>query len=262
MPSRSEHIRDLARAIGPRAAAHVLGRRALKRASPVVVTAGSHAVSVRPLDSDMFVLGQIFGAREYDIGAGRVAALNLLASVWAQAGTQPVIVDAGANVGYSALFFEQTYPGAIVLALEPDAETFAQLSLNCRGHARIVPVHAALWSHDDGVSLQAEEAASWSRSVSDGGLTPSLTLESLLARIPAGRSLILKLDIEGAEREVCRASAGIVHEVPCIMVEPHDFKHPNAGSLAPLYSALAGRHVDTLIIGENLMIIDTALPPD
>ncbi len=208
----------------------------------------------------MFVLGQIFGTKEYDIGADRTAALNQLSAAWIEEGTQPVIVDAGANVGYSALYFGQTYPNAVVLAIEPDPETFAQLSLNCRGYDCVVPVHAALWSHDDGVSLQTTDAASWSRRVSDGGLTPSMTLETLLARIPRARLLILKLDIEGGEKEVCRASAMVVRGTPCVIVEPHDFKFPNAGCLAPLYSALAGRDVDTLILGENLMIIDATLP--
>ena len=265
MPSRLSHVIGLARAVGTLKAVQVLLRRAAGSAAPLPVTPkgiSRRRVVLRPMESDLFVASQIFGWTEYDIGSDRQNAVRMLAQTLVAQGDVPVIVDAGANVGYSALYFADTYPEAFVLAVEPDAETYRMLEQNCAGHDRIKPVHAALWSHDRGVELSGSELNSWSRLVRDGGSehrTSSMRLDQLLAGVPHSRLLILKLDIEGAEREVCLACPDLVRTAPCILVEPHDFKFPGAACLTPLFSAIAGKQVDTLLIGENLLIVDANL---
>jgi hypothetical protein len=77
--------------------------------------------------------------------------------------------------------------------------------------------------------------------------------------IPGGRLLIAKIDIEGAEREACAASVELLRTVPCIMIEPHDYLIPGAGCLGPIYRAVADRALDTLIHGENLILIESRL---
>jgi FkbM family methyltransferase len=68
-------------------------------------------------------------------------------------GIQPTIADAGSNVGYSALYFAEMYPDAVVLAVEPSIDAFQQTRINCGINKRIKPVHAALWLHDSGVEI-------------------------------------------------------------------------------------------------------------
>lgn len=41
-----------------------------------------------------------------------------------------LIVDCGANVGYSSAYFLSRFPGATVIAVEPDAQNFAALEWN------------------------------------------------------------------------------------------------------------------------------------
>lgn len=260
MPSRNQHIQAFIKAIGIRSTVRVLAKRALGAAKPLIVPCGPYWLTLRPTDSDVFVAGQIFGEREYDVGQEKQKALNDLASDCMRDGKVPIVVDAGANVGYSSLFFAESFPDAIVLAIEPDEQAFALIQKNCAGVDRIVPIHAALWSHDRGVSLGNSDAASWARTVSDSaGLTPSRTLETLLGSISNAQPLILKLDIEGAEREVCEASAEVVRAFPCILIEPHDFMLPGAGCLSPLFSAIAGKTMDTHLNGENLMFFNSGL---
>lgn len=75
-----------------------------------------------------------------------------------------------------------------------------------------------------------------------------------------GHDIALRpLDIEGAEREVCAAAREPLRQAACLMIEPHDLMFPGSGCLSGLYRALAGRCVDTLIRGENLIIHDSAL---
>jgi len=218
------------------------------------------SIEIDPLESDLFVAAQIFGHKEYGLEALPADRLSACASELRAAGRIPVIIDGGANVGYSALYFASQFPDALVVALEPDATSFDALLRNCAGNSQIVARHAALWSHGDGVRLQATENGSWAHFVStDGDLTPSVTLHSLFEDNPAWSPLVIKLDIEGGEKAVLAASPGVFQTAMCIMIEPHDFKFRGEACLTPLFRALADRPMDTLISGENLILLDPKL---
>ncbi|MEZ0339728.1 FkbM family methyltransferase [Mycobacterium sp. pV006] len=235
-------------------------RRLLGRRRPVTVACGPHRLWVRPTDSDSYVLAQIFSAGEYSAPPFWMTRLNAVAAELRAAGRVPLIVDAGANVGYSALFLAENFPDATVIAVEPDRDCVELLTRNCEVNPRIRPVHAALWSHDRGVDLLDCGHGSWANRVADGGITPSMTLEQLIAEVPDAAPLIVKLDIEGAETEVCAASPEAIASFTCIMIEPHDWMLPGAGGLSPLYQAVAGKRMDTLICDETMMLFDcTAL---
>lgn len=247
--------------MGTVSALKLVTRRAFGSGKEVVVSCGPHRLWVRPTDSDPYVLAQIFAGGEYAAHPFWMQRLNGVATALRAAGRTPVIVDAGANVGYSALYLAQHFPDAVVLAVEPDADCVAVIERNCAGNPRITAVHAALWSHHDGVCLESEEdKGSWANRVSSrAGTTPSVTLETLIASIPDAAPLLLKLDIEGAETEVCRCSPEAVASFACIMIEPHDWMLPGAGGLSPLYQAVAGKKLDTLLRGETLMLFDCAV---
>ena len=258
--TKLRHILGLSKAIGPFAALEIWSRRALGRAGPVDVRAGAQAIRIRPTDSDPFVASQIFGWKDYQLSDALLGGLRAQVRRQLAAGLQPLVVDAGANVGYSALYFATMFPDALVIAVEPDAATFAELCLNCAGEARIRPVHAALWSHERGVHLGDTPAeGSWARKVVDGGGVPSRRLSSLIAEIPRGAPLIVKLDIEGAERQVMEADSDVFSAAPCIIIEPHDYMIPGGACLVPLFAAVAGREMDTLIVGENLILYEASL---
>lgn len=265
MASRLNIIRGVVRALGMFQAVKILSSRFVGAPKLLDVRPKAYPgviCSIRPQDSDLFVIAQVFGWNEYDLGVDRRNSVARLISAEKKLGNVPIIVDGGANVGYSALYFAETYPEATILAVEADIETYRILQHNCAGYNRIKPIHAALWSHDHGVELSRSKLSSWSHRVDDrvgSERIPSLRLDQVLTSIPRSRLIILKLDIEGAEREVCKASCQDVRNAPCVLVEPHDLQFPGAASLAPLYSAVAGKNVDTLLIGENLLLFDVDL---
>jgi FkbM family methyltransferase len=264
MQKAIEHAVGLRRAVGLKSTAKILAKRLLRLSAPIAVVASGHRVVIRPMDSDLFVAAQIFGWREYDVGPHIQTALSQLARKWKEQGFVPIIVDGGANVGFSSLYFSDMFPDALVIAIEPDPVSFDCLISNCAGQERIIPMKVALWSHEQGVTLQqSNQSGSWAHRVCDAGQTPSRRLDRLLTDVPNGRPLVLKLDIEGAEREVCASAGEAIREIPCILIEPHDFLCPGAASLTSLFASLAGRTFDTLIKGENLLVIDSSLaaPP-
>ncbi|MGK2865623.1 MAG: FkbM family methyltransferase [Mycobacterium sp.] len=253
------HTLSLAQSIGLASALNLVIRRSLGLPKPVTVACGMHRLTVRPGDSDPFVLAQIFTEREYDAHPFWMERLNAVAAGMRQAGQVPLIIDAGANVGYSALYLAEHFPDAVILAVEPDRNCVDLIEQNCGANPRIIPVHAAVWSHENGVDLTTRNEGSWANRVTDSGTTRSVTLETLIAQIPGAAPFIVKLDIEGAESEVCQASPESVSSFACIMIEPHDWMLPGSGGLSSLYGAVAGKKMDTLIRDETLMLFDCAV---
>ena len=48
----------------------------------------------------------------------------------------PVIIDAGANVGISALYYKKLYPNAEITCIEPVPQTFNNLKKNTKNYKR------------------------------------------------------------------------------------------------------------------------------
>jgi FkbM family methyltransferase len=265
MPSPFQHVEGLIKAVGVVSALNILARRAAGLARPIMARlrdASRDKVMVRPTQSDLFAAAQVFGWEDYQLSSRVIKRLTDVARSWRAAGDVPVIIDGGGNVGYASVYFANRFPEAVVLAIEPDPDNFAMLQQNTAQHENIRPVYGALWQDESGVDLRREASGGWSTSTvpsrNNGGI-PSWRIEKLLRQIPRSRILILKLDIEGAERQVCDASPQIVRSVPCVIVEPHDYDRVGGGCLTPLYRAISGKEVDTLVQGDVLVFLDSSL---
>jgi FkbM family methyltransferase len=232
----------------------ILARRAIGATGIVLVNINGLRLEVRPSDSDLFVLSQIFGWQEYNIDPEHLRMLRETASDWRASGITPLIIDAGANVGYSSLYLADMFPDAYVLAIEPNVESFKILTRHIESRATIKSVYAALWSHDRGLELKSSDLGSWGSQVVEGAGTPSKRLDGLINTFPHSRPFIIKMDIEGAEREVTESSTEIFATAKCIIVEPHDFLHPGAACLAPLFKIAATKRFDTILSGENIFL--------
>ena len=270
MFGKLHHIAGIVKGVGLLNTVNILTRRFFKLKTPVSIyyrrNDGSNTqnrIIVRPTESDIFVAGQIFGWQDYTISPVLQKKLNRMAHEWEKEKSTPVIIDGGGNVGYSAIYFSEIFPKAVILAVEPDPATCEIMKKNTANHPHIKVVHGALWKDNEGVALDySDQNGSWAtRTIAADrpDLTPSYTIEEMLKKVPDARLLILKLDIEGAEKQVCEASANIIHDVPYIVIEPHDFMLGGEACLSPLFKAIAGRKVDTLIQGENLVLIDSNL---
>lgn len=143
-----------------------------------------------------------------------------------------VILDAGAYTGLSAIYFAEKYPAAEVIAVEPDPENFRLLTKNVGSYGRIHPVHAALWFEDAELTLQSRPEGHWASSVHSVGRgsgsavadrpIPAVRVETLMSRFAVPEIDVLKVDIEGAEKEVFEHSAAWIDRVGAIFIETHD----------------------------------------
>jgi FkbM family methyltransferase len=124
-----------------------------------------------------------------------------------------VIVDLGANVGYTVSHFAFLYPGARTIGLELDEDNFLIAQQNtqwCRD--RVTLINAAIWSSDGYVNYdgRGEDAYHVVAFIPNGNMTAAptnrraraMTMESLIAEFGITRIDYLKMDIEGGEAEL------------------------------------------------------------
>jgi len=136
------------------------------------------------------------------------------------------IVDAGAHIGGTALWFSARYPHARIVAIEPHPDTFTRLRENTQEFTNVEVVAAALHTEDGDVELFWGDQ-SWAASlVPAKGLRTrhnvrAITLDRLVREYNLEQIDILKLNIEGAETAILR-STGVLHRVRTIMFEYHD----------------------------------------
>ncbi len=120
--------------------------------------------------------------------------------------TSPImtILDCGANIGCSPIYFAERFPNAEILAVEPEKANFELLSNNTTGWGGVKLLNAAVWRDSTTVSLVNPGATSNSFRFSDSaglqsGQVDGFDIPYLMARQGWDHIDIVKLDIEGAE---------------------------------------------------------------
>jgi FkbM family methyltransferase len=157
-----------------------------------------------------------------------------------------VIVDGGAHIGLCSVTFANIFPEALIIAVEPNPRNFELLRLNADPYPNIRVVNAALWWRDGFIDISNPDGDSWAfrveESASNSGI-PSVTIPTLLRQAGvSGSELvdILKLDIEGAEKELLAHGADEwIDRVRMLCIELHDRFKP--GCVLAFEAALSGR---------------------
>jgi FkbM family methyltransferase len=151
----------------------------------------------RPDTSDMEAFEQIFVQREY-------SDLDDLSDV-------DLIIDCGANVGYSAAYLLTRFPKSRAICVEPDLSNFMVLAENLAPYKeRVKLIRAGIWSHPTGLKILEtpyRDGKAWSVQVreSNVGEAPemqAIDLGTLLKESGSDKISVLKMDVEGAEAVV------------------------------------------------------------
>jgi len=225
---------------------------------------GRRDVFFRKGTSDEHVIWSIFERSDYDLARLRrfPEILDLVERRHRQ-GQHPLIVDAGANIGMSAVYFALTYPTARIVALEPEPGNFALLERNTRG-LNVCCLRAALGGEEGRVSLVDPGEGNWgfrTRHAAAADSIPCVTMNGLyrLHGQPPAFPFIAKIDIEGGEAEVFTRDTGWVAETPVLVAELHDWMLPKQGTALPFLRCVSALDRDFVHIGEDVFSIDNAI---
>ena len=181
--------------------------------------------------------------------------------------TQPkVIFDLGAHIGCSALYYHLLYPDAQIIAVEAAPTNFEILARNVKNINNITAVNAAIW-HETGfvqiVNLDEDEGWNFRMEASqEDSLSniQALTVSDLMSQQNIDHIDLVKIDIEGAEKDLFEHDRLWLNATSNLVVELHDGFMP--GCSESLDSALEGYRFSSSLNTFNRVIrnlhVDTA----
>lgn len=165
--------------------------------------------------SDAFIHSEVFEHRYYDL----------------RLDTTPLrILDLGANVGFTAIYFGRSYPTAEIVCVEPVPGNVACLRRNLEmNHIDARIIEAAIHCRDGFVSMQLSPM-DYGHKVSSGDVSlnghsiqvPSISMVTLFKTLRWDEIDLLKIDIEGYERELLSGECAWLRNVKVLCIECHD----------------------------------------
>lgn len=137
----------------------------------------------------------------------------------------PLIIDCGANIGLSVVYFKSLYPQSTIIAYEPDEANIALLNKNIEANNfdKVTIKKEAVWTKNE--KLYFKSIGSQGSQISTEGLQQEHTVEVNAIRLSEVLQSqpvdFLKIDIEGAEYDVMKDCANSLSTVKNIFVEYH-----------------------------------------
>lgn len=188
----------------------------------------AHPLSVRLRSADLWTFDEVLVGREYDLPLP----------------PKPrTIIDAGAHIGLASVYFANRFPDARIIALEPEPSNFDLLQRNTAPYPNIEPINAALWSTSGQLEVVDRGFGSWAfqtvptaRGGEKGlGTVRAMTLTQVLDDRSIVSADVLKIDVEGAEKEIFEHASDWIGRVQAVVAELHDRYVP--GSSRSFYRA-------------------------
>jgi FkbM family methyltransferase len=182
----------------------------------VPVHRGGPLFSLRARTSDLPMFTQTFIDRQYDFAHP----------------SPRTIVDAGANIGAASVYFAIRFPEARIIALEPDPSNYEMLCANISTFPKVTARCAALWSHRTRLHLTTAGRAKSEIEVSAKSSRHSepevdgVSVADLLAEYEVPTVDLLKVDVEGSEKEIFKDAARWIGKIGTVVVELHEHLAP------------------------------------
>ncbi|MGF1551983.1 MAG: FkbM family methyltransferase [Paracoccaceae bacterium] len=228
---------------------------------PIVLPNG-HCIRVRSRTDDLSTFHQVWIGEQYaletmhfwNVVAARRDAIRAR-------GARPLIIDGGANVGLSMLYFKSMFPEGRVVGIEAEAGNHRLAAANVAGVDGLEVVHAGLSDAEGTLTLSGRPRATAGFRVgpdgADGGVEiPAVTVDGVLAEHGGPEELLLvKLDIEGSEHRALYAATEAQRSGAPFVIEPHDTRPGVSGSLDGLETFVTTWSFDFVTRGENVYFV-------
>lgn len=208
----------------------------------------AHPFSIRKNPYDFATFEEVLLKKEYDLDLS----------------FEPLtIIDGGANIGLTSIFFANKYPKAQIISIEPEKENFELLRKNTKRYPNISLLYAGIWDHR--ANLEIVDAGQGNNSFTVKEL-PQPTEKSIravsIADIMEEKKWktidILKLDIEGSEKNVFEKNyESWLPAVKILIIELHDRMNPACSET--VFKALGNYNFSKATKGENHVFVNKNL---
>lgn len=135
----------------------------------------------------------------------------------------PAILDLGANIGLSVLYFKSLHPKARITAFEADPAIYACLHQNVHGNgfADVELLNKAVWDSNGTLSFQAEGGDGGRIAAEGEGRMVEVEAIDIRDHLAEHSYDFLKMDIEGAEHAVFPAIKDYLPAFKFVFLEYH-----------------------------------------
>lgn len=149
------------------------------------------------------------------------------------------IIDCGANIGLSTLFFKKKYPDCKIYSIEPEVSNFKMLQLNIKNYKDVFVINAAVWHNlkelyivDPGIGHASFIMSEDGHSNNIVGTISTITINDLIERIAQDFVDLIKIDIEGSEFDLFSNNPETwINKIKCLAVEIHERQRPGSVEL-------------------------------
>jgi FkbM family methyltransferase len=176
----------------------------------------NYPIYFRPGTSDIPVFREIFFEFGYDFN---FKGLDI-----------KTMIDAGANIGMVSIFMKRKFPSAKIVAIEPAENNFEQLKKNTQLLKDIHYENKGVWDKEAYLKVHISETkgGEWGIYVTEVEQTEKfdimgVSIQSLMDKYDIHEIDFLKIDIEGAEKQIFTHDKCVwLENCKIIAVELHD----------------------------------------
>jgi FkbM family methyltransferase len=205
-----------------------------------------YPIYIRPSTTDLILVRNIFLSQEYPI----------FKDYFPQ-----IIIDAGANIGLSSIYFKIFYPEARIFAIEPENSNCELFLKNLEPYPNITLIKGALLheckletkiinSDADKYSFRVSNLPNQEYPSEESLL--SCSINQLVEKYNIKKIDILKMDIEGSEKDVFSENLEWIDITDNIFIELHE--QICEGCSQNLIKAIANYPFKIRFKGENLIL--------
>lgn len=144
-----------------------------------------------------------------------------------------LMIDAGANIGLTTIYFKSFFHNLKIFSLEPSEEVFSRLERNIQINnlQNVTLINKGIWSHSTRLKGDYSflDGLDWSFRLveakeNDQALFEVCSISDLITEYKMESIDFLKMDIEGGESEVFKSNANMewLAHVKVIAIEIHD----------------------------------------
>jgi len=191
------------------------------------------AITIRGATSDADILCNVIVCREYNL-SGLTGVRH--------------IIDAGANIGMASIYFAKHFPEAKIIAIEPESSNYVLLQKNTSHLTNVTVMHAALWAERVPLQLVNSDSEKWGFQYRTAEAGKADILGIPIEDLIGDGIDLLKIDIEGGEKEVFDDRCEWLKQVRFLYIEVHP------GCWQSVFRGLETVDYDCLISGENLLV--------
>lgn len=193
------------------------------------------SVPIQIPDKELFRINAIFQEQEYRIP---------------NPGPVHTVVDIGANIGLTAIYFRILYPASRICCFEPCSSSFDMLRHNIARFDGIEAYRLAISDYDGEATLKIHKDNSGQNSLTLDGASFTnretvmvRSAYSLLQEMQLTTVDVLKIDTEGSEVPIMRSLIPILPKMRHVLVETHSLEDRLAiEALLPTHTLVADRN--------------------